>query len=1144
MFRCCRSSSQQQRVTRVNDNKTTNQQRSKNKKLNDDVGHDLLAVKSWREQRRTTTTTTTPDGTAVMSTALVVHDSNKKNNHNNKLATIEEQSHEKSYCINTSLSSAPQLVMDDTEQQTSYIDHIPQQQQEQEPLPPGGDPSSPRDVGATSDEEGRSYPKHYNFKYDGSFPTLTEEAWRMEQQLLMMLHEQEQQDEYYLSSSSYSTIEDPIMIIHPYSYNIDINGSSQKKKDYVFNTAQSAGPIDLDSSEMNDNDNDKNVFVHGHKAFTKRPEPDDDSDRAVIAGKNNHRTNAIIVQELSTEQQDLVQPSSTISSYASILRDKEPEFDSIINSTESKELDTMIAAIDSSGSSMSFGTATVKTKVTPRTAVVSVPSTSSRELDSRSSPYFHAIASQQSTILSKQNHIIIGAGSTYTAGGASSSHHITQLSPNQRDSPSVCDPKSYMVAEDHYSNMVGKDEEAGPTLVSPPSDGISIDPSSRTDNKTSSKTRIGRDRHRSTQKQLSPSDNNNNNNNNNNIHRKIATSNIPETAQERRKARSQSRGRRIRERAQSLLSTYNCQPVNRHHHLEFLPIPSEDNYSTSTANNNNYHVETHGATRSLLTKLEDESGSITTFAASNLSNDVAKRNDRNILEFETQQPTSLTQTTVLTEPESWIGGKVVTTVGDLDLDVFKNEKNNSKNKNNVIMENLSDFPSEVDPLVRAKYLKACQILKSSLLDKNPGIHPSDREFVTQMLEMSLAKDEEHHTNDTPKLIEGAIKQYETTRKSISPDILQEQRSTPLFDTATSICSDRDFSNAQRTTSINEQQQKSNSSLHAVVPGESSGVTEQELQIHNRIYMMNQQPRHATAFPERNTVTPSETQVSSFVFSSSNDDYPYKVLSTDIDFRPTVLLPGMMSALRGFFPLNVCEYHFCHKYSLRRETNINTSNIMELLYKVQGCKYTIICVETVDGSVFGTFCTTPWQMQSSWYGSGESSFLWRLKNQRISDDGTSTNDNVDLGSNEIEIYPYTGSDTYIQYCTNQTMAVGGGTDWTNTKEGYSPYQYEPGTGIGFLIDGDLLGGETNSCVTYANPRLDHPPSAIVSSSSKPLTTFMNNESNHNDGRFIEQQEEGGQPLDTSMVGNEFDVKTFEVYTLTKYATVDKAKASFP
>lgn len=188
--------------------------------------------------------------------------------------------------------------------------------------------------------------------------------------------------------------------------------------------------------------------------------------------------------------------------------------------------------------------------------------------------------------------------------------------------------------------------------------------------------------------------------------------------------------------------------------------------------------------------------------------------------------------------------------------------------------------------------------------------------------------------------------------------------------------------------------------------------------------------------------------------------PLKVLDSENGFTPTVMTPTVMQALRGFFPFAVAEEKCLLKYASTRDG----ATLQSLLSKVRTCEHTIISVETVDGFVFGAFCSSPWRVQTAWYGSVEA-FLWRLKNPRTLEKGQPSDQVVD---NTIEIYPYTGTDELIQYCTNMTIAVGGGTDWANAKAG-SPYEGQP-TGIGLQIDGDLLGGETSSCMTFANPRL--------------------------------------------------------------------------
>jgi hypothetical protein len=108
---------------------------------------------------------------------------------------------------------------------------------------------------------------------------------------------------------------------------------------------------------------------------------------------------------------------------------------------------------------------------------------------------------------------------------------------------------------------------------------------------------------------------------------------------------------------------------------------------------------------------------------------------------------------------------------------------------------------------------------------------------------------------------------------------------------------------------------------------------------------------------------------------------------------------------------------------------------------------------------------------------------------------STTRNYD-NDNEMEVYPYTRSDEMIQYCTEKTVAVGGG---EFSEDHTSPYAVEP-KGIGFMIDGDLMGGETSACATFNNPSLG----------------------------------------DRKSRSNEFEVVHLEVWTVTPCASVEEAE----
>jgi TLD len=387
---------------------------------------------------------------------------------------------------------------------------------------------------------------------------------------------------------------------------------------------------------------------------------------------------------------------------------------------------------------------------------------------------------------------------------------------------------------------------------------------------------------------------------------------------------------------------------------------------------------------------------------------------------------------------------------------------------------LSNIPSEADPQQKERYLKACRILKTALLEKDPSLPLSDQEFLAQLLlETTPSKD------SSDQLTEDRIRFYESTAHQL-------RASPPLMDNATSIVS----------TDGGAQQTKWEDSATMTIPPpyQIQGVTERELLWHDR--------RFPTPGLQQRS---SPSQVSSSLFSRvDQDDYPFQWIGDVSRFdrkgsRPQVLTTRLMCALRGFLPDPLRGHNFWWKFAwhardsppIRKEQE---SSLQSLLKEIQFTPHTIICVETVDGRVFGAFCSSTWGIQESWFGSIDC-FLWRLKHARLEE-----NSRGDTNDNEMEIYPYTGADNLIQYCTPHTLAVGGGTDWSRLVEGGGPYGPDEPTGIGFLLDGDLMGGETSACTTFANPRLGNRDSG----------------------------------------GNEFDIRYLEVWTLTPCETLEEAQ----
>ena len=75
--------------------------------------------------------------------------------------------------------------------------------------------------------------------------------------------------------------------------------------------------------------------------------------------------------------------------------------------------------------------------------------------------------------------------------------------------------------------------------------------------------------------------------------------------------------------------------------------------------------------------------------------------------------------------------------------------------------------------------------------------------------------------------------------------------------------------------------------------------------------------------------------------------------------------------------------------------------------------------------------------------------------------------------EIDVYPYTGENQYVQLCTHDRIAVGGGSPSTETKEqedDMNPPVKNHEWGFGLAIDNDLLTGTSSPCITFGSPSL--------------------------------------------------------------------------
>ena len=451
-----------------------------------------------------------------------------------------------------------------------------------------------------------------------------------------------------------------------------------------------------------------------------------------------------------------------------------------------------------------------------------------------------------------------------------------------------------------------------------------------------------------------------------------------------------------------------------------------------------------------------------------------------------------------------------------NYDMNGNNHNDKDQKQQILIDetgstsHLSDLPSDVDSVTRDRYLLACNMLKTTVLEKDKVMVPIEREFILSLLGdyEKNAESIDGITTASSVISEDQVSAIEKAQLRLDKDpLFRSSNGSFPFDEL----SPEKAASIQMQEYINSDGNKPNKTtdLHSMPRG-MDVVTNNDSTDPNQATSSKKRGPPSVKMPMKKMLIDASSYASSYGacnhprlskkgknrgadtapadlvllvrdsedddenFEDDNeelvrfdgwsnhrsDDYPFRILdAADPNIRPRVLTPSIMEALQGFFPYQAAESNFWLKFSMNRDG----ASLAKLLDTIRASTHTIIAVETMHGEIFGSFTSTPWRAGTKWFGTGEA-FLWRLKKSRMTSPKNSKLDNFE---NEMEVYPYTGYDDLVQYCTSKTIAIGGG-DWT--RENFvSPFDDEP-KGIGLMIDGDLAGGETNSCATFANPRL--------------------------------------------------------------------------
>ena len=331
---------------------------------------------------------------------------------------------------------------------------------------------------------------------------------------------------------------------------------------------------------------------------------------------------------------------------------------------------------------------------------------------------------------------------------------------------------------------------------------------------------------------------------------------------------------------------------------------------------------------------------------------------------------------------------------------------------------------EIDPAARHRYLVAVQLLHRRIIQKQESLSTTEKAFLQDLLKPKA---------DDEATIDERIMEIESTMERL--DSNQGLGVDPL-----SV--DQLMCNGSQS-SISKNIRKSDLSIDIFSETSSASGGAVEATLGSRTTRSGKK-RSKTEFAQ---VPLDQAEPPALINDEDYDDDDLKdstfpVLGAD-SIQPRLLKVRLMEALRGFLPYAISEQNFWLKFSLERDG----CSLKTMLHKMRGSHSCLIVIEAKGdkNQIFGAFTSTEWGRQERWFGNGQS-FLFRKKDT-------------------LEVYPYTGADDMVQYCSSQMIAVGGG-DWNVS----SPFGKGEAKGIGLLLDGDLQGGESYSCATFCNPCL--------------------------------------------------------------------------
>lgn len=238
------------------------------------------------------------------------------------------------------------------------------------------------------------------------------------------------------------------------------------------------------------------------------------------------------------------------------------------------------------------------------------------------------------------------------------------------------------------------------------------------------------------------------------------------------------------------------------------------------------------------------------------------------------------------------------------------------------------------------------------------------------------------------------------------------------------------------------------------------------------------------------------------------------LPQDSSLPDVVLGEDIMEELQEHLPLCKRGESFWLQYSLVRDG----ASLDILLDKVRDSEHTILAIETLEGEIFGAFCSRPWKQSHDYFGSGQS-FLWRVQQQQEqqepSDSSTSLNNEHDdekesdpAQQGVVQVFKFAFCNQNVQLCQPDRLIVGGGgggnannpppslpclttvdSSSTSSSDGSmipptsvdashggvgstktAPTMSTAEWGFGLWLEHDLLRGSSSPCLTFQSPSL--------------------------------------------------------------------------